>query len=956
MFSATLQNRRAYGGTTSYDISTLAKAGAQSLWGSTSSWRVFALPPPSRGGEQCYLICNEADGTFLSLERTSGKILLSNTWSLDDIVSQASSDLTCILWKLLPSEPVLADGRYQCIWSAASDSCLSRGNHPGAMSTPVVVSRNASDGLQWWNITAQISRKGDIFHTIRNYLSAETLDMAGEKPVLVDPDGVVQAHFMLRSVGDTISIAPEDCSGQVLGVDGSRNLILRPQDLPAQWKLVSGVPEAQVRAPPIPLPTRLTLDTWGSASSHLEQLPLIADGIYRIINQSTARVLSLGPGTFVTLIADMVSDSTCSEWWHISKAPGLAKGIYRIRNYIDGAILSEEPANALADAAGARLRVRYELMNTSDQYWSILPESRFSYLVQSCQTAEALLDDQATLSDGTCRVTPKIDAPSITQKWLFYPVPSPVPSGIYHLRFATGDLLTASLIRASSDRSPASIFSSWRVAVQNDAFCTLEVMTSLGLLFLAADASDSVFLSRTRREDSSWKFVSIGNESSGFNLVHSLTGHALTLGTLRPVRVVDARGDAIKNLNIGATCVPRFTGNDKQYLVLDAPPDSVPSLLSSEMVPSSQIKDGTYAIRTSRNTHLLLHNAVSALPPKLPRSRPYVSGGSTTPDVSDQWSIEATGNGYYTLSCNGLYMCQASTIVEQELWPYAPIYPSAGAGFAPSGDQWSPNDIVGSSPLYNAARWKVCTVDGKTYSLVNKATGSHLQYDDAGSTISAQSALSAPALRTFYLEPLNDTVTSILPQLGPKFDSLTAEITPSPATPISRELELDSGVFIFKIDSIGSVEGCLTLPEQDVLNSLPSDGQVQKVVPKIKRVDLDAYSLDAGLQMWTLLRDDDGWYTIENYLYQLQLAAEFNTWNGRRIYPKDPPAVRLLGVARNSPVDVPTTQWKLLQADERICIVNRTCDGFCLVQNNDSLALASLATSPKYWYVLDLYS
>ena len=84
--------------------------------------------------------------------------------------------------------------------------------------------------------------------------------------------------------------------------------------------------------------------------------------------------------------------------------------------------------------------------------------------------------------------------------------------------------------------------------------------------------------------------------------------------------------------------------------------------------------------------------------------------------------------------------------------------------------------------------------------------------------------------------------------------------------------------------------------------------------------------------MWTVRRDDEGWYSVENYIYGHKLFANLNSWNGRKIYPVDPPSVSYVAIGRNmNAFDNTTAQWRSIQINGRVCIVNRACDDFSLV-------------------------
>ena len=1036
-FAYSQKNRQLYGGTSAYNVSSLF-SNQVDLCGLTSKvWRVLQLPSIGGEREAQYLIHNEADGSFLCLESSSGKVSLSRQMTLEDVIvsgietsvaaAPVSSNLGSLLWKLIPSSSLLADGHYQFIWPSQNalpdiGTTLSRSSggtglqqlmptdrylsRPGnSQLVPSLSPSDPSDGSQWWNVNARVSDGGTIFYEIRNHMSGELLELSNTGPLLGATDGTYKTKFQIEADGQSCLISSENYPDKILGADGQNSPMLQSRDRPARWRISSTMPAVRSQIEFVSKPKGLTLSTWKKPEVGVpeqinpleptpkDRLKSLDDGIYYITNEATRNVVSLtvpnldaGPGTFVSLNSQSTNTkSSFSQWWYLRRISNLAGNVYQVHNYCYDAIMTEETSNSLVSAEGKKTWPQHNSTNASDQLWIVEPHTNFSYLIWSCQTKGALLDDNQKISplitNGMLRVTPLVDSPTATQKWNFSPVPPPMASGIYRLRFATGDLLSSSLVRDGNNVSPASVFSNCRVAVCRDGTYTVEMMTSFGLFFLGCDSQGCPFLSEMSGEDTSWKFLPLGEEIPGFNVVQTFSNFSLTLSAPSLINVIGSMGDPVKKINLGVTCLPRLEGNVKQSIIVETPPYEVPSVSNLEDVPSSQVQTGVYRIKTSRGTYLMLNDLINVTPPSLPRSRKQVvarsitqtdvvqappahgvtsSAAAETPkevanlqDRSAEWSIQSTGNGYYTLWCHSSFMCQASTIAEKAVWPYAPTYLSTGANFALTNDTWSASDIIGASPPYDAARWKLFTADGKKFNFVNKATGCVLQIDGSGQTLTAQIGVSIPGFAAFTLEKIGrdlpPELVSQSPKLAAKVDRLTLEVRAPSAPFITRELDIDSGVFILRLDSADPVEKCLTLPEQDTVTSRPADGQVQNVPASIKPVDLDAYSLDAGLQMWTLLRDDEGWYSVENYLYGSKLCVSFNTWNGRRVYPKDPPGVTLVGVARNSPVDPATTQWRFIQVDGRVCAVNRACDSFCLVQDNDTLKLIPGADGLACW-------
>ena len=73
-----------------------------------------------------------------------------------------------------------------------------------------------------------------------------------------------------------------------------------------------------------------------------------------------------------------------------------------------------------------------------------------------------------------------------------------------------------------------------------------------------------------------------------------------------------------------------------------------------------------------------------------------------------------------------------------------------------------------------------------------------------------------------------------MPNVGPIVDPLTLEVKPSTLPYINRELNIESGVFILRLDINDPKQPCLTLPDGPAIQTGPGDGQLQVITTQME--------------------------------------------------------------------------------------------------------------------------
>lgn len=939
---------------------------------STNAWRVFKLDLPGLQNK-AFFICDDAGTSFLSMDNTTGAITMTQAWRLDTLIISVSGSLhngtslepsiASLLWKLLPlpANPI-QEGNYQFIWPGPPfDRCIARG--PGPNTAPTIYPADQSETSRWWRLSVEVSSAGDIYQSLQNYLSGEYLQWTSSGFIHNTSHDGTQTQFQILCDGQTASISIVGDDGRVMAVDESSQLVLRTNDLPATWKVRIGFP-VLATAPTLPpvIASSLTTTSWQRPAPDVSYtdptqacgtalLPPLRDGLYRVINESTHRLATLaishddhGPSRSLAAI-ESGSDSVSiqEQTWRIKRLTNYQGLIYQIISVCDSALLAEDSPNIIPGFEGRSCCPTREDLTSPAQLWSIEPQSNFAFAIKSCQS-NCLLDDR----DGL-KTTPLVDSPLMTQHWKLVVSPSAVTSGIYRLKFQNGNYL-----QASNDRSPAGTFKSCRVTSQSDGSTTIEIGTGNGFYFLGCDSRGHLVLTETCQDSAQLKFVPTGDETPGFYLQHCINN--LTVTSVPPVSTsaLNGHGDSVTQYDVPLAFSARFLGSSDQILNLETPPVDIPSISAPEMVPTFAIEDGLYTIISSRQTYIMSNDYVHVSPPTIPKSRSQASGIAPTSGQTRycQWAIRSTRNGFYTISNNGLQLCQATTIVDGPTWPYSPQYPAfPGISFSPSQNVWSPSDVICTTPLYDAARWRLVSIDGQTFNIVNYLTGDLVQVDISGLVVCAKPFAQTPALAAFQLLRLGGIPPTTPPMYQtppPMKDDISMQpLDNSIAVNISRELDFAGGVYLLSFESPPGSIRCLGAP-----SNCASDTATTIFKPDVGAVDSEAYSLSSGLQRWRVDRDDQGWYTIEHYIYGVQLGAVCGNNNGLKTYPSGNTGVGLYSVPyASSQSDNSIFQWKFIQIDQRVAMINKACDNFYLVNPGGYIKFAAPMSVPSFWLV-----
>ena len=965
--------------------------------GSFDNWRVFRLP--SAAGEQWnkYIFYEEKQGAFLSLDPTSGIVSLEKQ-SLDLFLittlaaGTSSSTGDHMVWKLLPCAQDVADGLYQLVWPKPKDFYLSRTK--AANSAPVLVEGDQHDTGQWWDIETSVSNDGSLLYNITNYLSGELLEATTTRMILGASDHK-WGGLTIEPSGQSCILSSTDEPSMIIGVDGKQQVILQPREASARWKLLSGSPAVDGSPESNELlerPKVLTLDTWTKPKLGLSTVrpdPALAkpasslrpleNGVYFISNELTKRNIGVAgtalshdpttfkPGQSIQLemkSATAATYSSLSEMWYISRVhdfPGLT---YLVRSYTTGLVLKEDVRTALNVDGRQCIMSSYDSPRMNE-VWKVEPQSNFAFSIIS-HNGTTSIEDLQHLSNGAAtdmpRATPLL-ASKPSHRWKLTPVPSPITSGIYKLRFQNGSLLRCYLKNNPKDTSLVASCSSWRVSARADGLYSLEPLVAPKLYFLNCDAQSKWCSSeRGEEESAAWKFLSTGDETRGFYIENAATGATVTQSGLGQVTVVNGRGEVQMINFVGASLGSRTPDSPSQIFTLEESPDEIPTVSNFDSIPTSNISSGIYRISTWRQTCLAFENSVQVSPPALPKSRCQavaLKRTSQSKAEENEWLIEPSGNGYYKISQGGgLQLCQASGVVENLMWPYASSYPSdpSKSWVAAADDrQWTPADVLGAIPDYDATRWKLIHLDGNRFQILNKVSGDSLQVDESGGVVAAKPDIVVPAAAVWTLErsaSLPDTPDALPSNLTPIIDPVTLG-TPaqSKGAYIRRELDIESGVFLFDIDMVSSNSYSLTFPEHDVLPKAPRAPQMpDQAQPRLDPRDLEPYSLDKGLQYWTVEKDNDNWYTIANYLYGYQLAAVCQMRDGRRLFPSQAPSIALIKPHVPNTSDKVPMQWKFIQVNGRVSMINRACDQFGVKMDNSSLRFEPNSQSSSSWY------
>ncbi|MCJ1398670.1 hypothetical protein MMC11_001871 [Xylographa trunciseda] len=995
--------RPAYGSSVSFSITSLATVASKQYVtlgrGSFNGWRVFKVPSPTREQWNKYLFYEEDQAAFLSLDPTSGCVSLEKQ-SLDLLLITVLADPSGKtwgsdihkIWKMLPWTQDLADGLYQLIWPKPKDLFLSRAK--SGNSVPILSAGNQYDTGQWWNVTSGTSCDGSVLYSITNHLSGEVLEVTSTGVVL-GASNQKYGGLVIEANGQTCILSSVQSPSNIIALDQDQKVTVQSRDILARWKLISGTPavdSTKAYTRPLEQPKALTLATWEKPNTGASMVrpdpakPMptsslrpLEDGVYIIYNEMSKRSLALAVPDFAidptnyksgdsVRLAMKPRDATTllspSNMWHVSRDHDLRGFSYLIRSYATGMVLDEDFGTALG-ADGRQCIMNFNGTPGSNQIWTIERQSRFAFSINSCRD-EASIDDVKLLSTGEVlsapRVTPLLDSKP-SHRWVFTPAPSPVTSGIYRLRFQAGSFLHCLLQGDSNNASLVSCCPNWRVTVRPDGLFSLEPLMAPHLYFLSCDEQGAWCSSeRGEEEHSAWKLLSTGDKSKGFYLQNAATGNTMTLSSPTKLSILDDRGDIQATNFLGASLGPAIPGSPEQILTLEATPDGIPSVTNFDAIPTSKVQSGVYRITSWQQKLLILEDSIRSSPPVLPKSKRQavtVSATATLEPDEFKWKLEASGNGFYTISQReGLLLCQVSNVIERIMWPYAPSYPSDPTkSWSESSDhrEWSQADVVGVIPDYNATRWKLIRVDNQSFHIVNKASGDMLQIDESSGAVFVKPDIFIPQSAIWKLEWLTNIASRSDPDvlsLASTMDPITLEkAVNSTEACIKRELDFNSGVFLFEVDSLSQISSCMSFPEHDVLPKVPGTPQMpDQVESHLEPVDLEPYSIDKGLQYWTVEKDDEAWYSVENYLYGYKLAAVCKISEGRRVFSLEAPSIAF--VKPNTPCtpDKASAQWKFIQVNGRVHIINRACDGLVVGKDNSALRLNCDRRSASCWW------
>ena len=921
-------------------------------------------------------------GLFLKYVTASQSVQLSSEATLDQLILEAYASspsatgvLASLVWKLLPTQGVTKTGQYQIAWG---DRCLGQGN--GGNLPPVLVGNDKTNGSQWWNIGTQVADDGSFYYTASNFMTGDRLEINNTGAVIGGTDGTTGGRLTLDVNNNTALLSSIDDPKNILAVNASGQIVLTPKDASNRWTLLSGPawgpPTSNVPPrEPAAWGRKLTLDTWNSATAapgKFGDLRTLDDGIYTIINESTQRVIatkaSSETGKSIKLADAATKDPSLTTLWHVRRLTLYQDLVYVISAYSSDNVLTENIEEGVPlGVSGKPILDQPRNGSKPQQLFVIRPETNFAFTIKSVHTPGAL-GDVSILSDGlkndALRNTPILSTLKVTQKWTFSPLPPPIASGIYRFRFSNGKLLRAALTISAAETNLTSSFANCRLAARRDGLYTIEFMTSLGLVFLGCDGSTQVCLSHRVGDNYKWKLVNTGPETPGYYIQHANTNLALRYADPKDVAVYNSRDVSIANLSLSASLSTKALGSAPQIINVELTPNSVPTVTNTDAVPSSKITPGVYRILTTRNTALTLQDWLRVQPPAIPKSEFQAVANATSSGQDNEWVVEQTGNGFYTLTNKALLLSTAIGITEKSTWPYAPTYPMAPGTFTPTNDTWSDKDVIGVSFPYEATRWKLLSLADGSFNIISKTTEGILQVDPAGSRVTVDVTVPFPALSSFSLVKVRDlppTTTSVggLQLPPPVVDPVTFKETPqTKGARISREVDIEAAVFSLEeftnphVQWGPSPRRCLTLNDADVLAKFPlGGGDAGTIRPKVWRMDVTAYSMDVGTQYWKIVKDDDGWYSIESYARGgWKLGAQFDILNGKRVWKKEPPGVVFL---RPGSAELPSgkasVQWKFVQLDGRIAVVNRACDEYYLVQDGENVRFKRVNEGSPFW-------
>lgn len=985
-------NRREFGGTTSFSI--VSQAGSKPSWplggSDVKSWRLIRIPSPIDIVKNQWLIYNETMNMFLKMDTSSSTIQLISRITLDQLILEAmassptsSSTLATLVWRLVPATRVLDSGQYQFSWNNRYLAQANGGNMP-----PLLADRNESDGSQWWNVDPKVADDGSLYYQITNFMTADRLEIKATGAVVGGSEGMTGGRLSVEAEATGAVLTTVEDPSSVVAVDATGNIIVRAREPMSRWQIISRLARVRspIRLPPLK-PKVLSLDTWSSSATPTtgnSNLRPLEDGVYTISNESSKRIVTTAGSAaegIIRLSDPAKADPSLTTFWRVKRLIAYQDPIYIIRAFAGDSMVTEDMRQPLPLGADGATVVDRKPDNTPPQLWVIEPKTNFSYTVKSSQKP-ALLGDIQLLSNGTVnsslRISPILSTVKSTQQWSFLPKVPPIASGIYRFRFSNGKLLRVALARDSLETNLISSFNTVRLATRRDGLYTIEFMTSSGLHFLSCDPNNAsrVRLSQRADDKAKWELINTGTETPGYYIQHPDSNLAVRYTDLIQVASIDSRGSTSSSFSpfLSARLGPRTLGGADFILNVELTPRTVPTVTNTEAVPSSKIQPGVYRILTSRSTYLTVSDTRNAAPPSIPKSRVQVTATSTNTSMGpdSEWIVQQTGNGFYTFTSkrSNLSLCTAIDIAEKPTWPFVPSYPSNLAlSFSPTDPEWGDNDVIAVTPPYDATRWKLLALPSGAFNIISKTTEGILQIDPAGTKVSVDVAVPFPALASLTLIRQGDAPSSLSNPLGalpkPMVNPVTLQEEPqNKGALISREVDIEAGVFSLEAFTAPNEETgpdprmCLALSENKVNSRALQDvSDPRGVRARMQRMDTSPCSLDVGLQLWKIVKDDEGWYAIENYVRGgWKLATIYDTSNGKRVFRPQPLDIALVRPGSAEPVaGAATVQWKFVQLDGRYCIVNRACDECFLLPLGAGFGLRRFGEGASpFWSVLPL--
>jgi hypothetical protein len=125
------------------------------------------------------------------------------------------------------------------------------------------------------------------------------------------------------------------------------------------------------------------------------------------------------------------------------------------------------------------------------------------------------------------------------------------------------------------------------------------------------------------------------------------------------------------------------------------------------------------------------------------------------------------------------------------------------------------------------------------------------------------------------------------------------------------------------------VIGEYTIESKGVMsgNCLELNPDILPYQVRLNDMDLHPLSVNSGQQHWIIQKDDEGWYRIRGYLWDLQLTSSANPLQDPTLYllkPRaDNPSKATPNIGAEISIDPSQMQWKFVQASDKVRIISR---------------------------------